>query len=130
SRDIFPIAVGAIARGDSSVLAEDYMHMVPDDFPENVVVYTDGYGNLKTSVRPDNLAALKGRRVTVEVNGREQVVSVGTGIFDVADGEYCFARGSSGWTMPDGQRMEFSEIIKRGGNAAKSYGTPPGGIKV
>lgn len=130
SRDIFPIAMGAVARGDSAVLAEDYMDAVPDEFPENAVVYTDGYGNLKTSVKPETMASLKGKRVTVEVNGREQVALVGTGIFDVADGEYCFAKGSSGWALPDGKRVEFSEVIKRGGNAAKSFGTPPGGIKV
>lgn len=130
SRDIFPIAMGAVARGDSAVLAEDFMDAVPDAFPENAVVYTDGYGNLKTSVTPETLAAMKGRRVTVEVNGREQVAIVGTGIFDVADGEYCFAKGSSGWTLPNGQKVEFSEVIKRGGNAAKSFGTPPGGIRV
>jgi S-adenosylmethionine hydrolase len=130
SRDIFPIAMGAVARGDSAVLAEDFKDAVPDHFPENAVVYTDGYGNLKTSVTPETLVSLKGQRVTVEINGREQVAIVGTGIFDVADGEYCFAKGSSGWALPNGQRMEFSEVIKRGGNAAKSFGTPPGGIKV
>lgn len=130
SRDIFPVALGAVARDDQSVMGEDYRSMVLDQFPENAVVYTDGYGNLKTSVRPDNMAALKGKRVTVEINGREEVALVGTGIFDVADGEYCFAKGSSGWALPDGQRVEFSEVIKRGGNAAKSFGHPPGGIKV
>ncbi len=130
SRDIFPIAMGAVARGDKSVLAEDFRDAVPDHFPANAVVYTDGYGNLKTSVKPDDLTALKGKRVTVEINGRQQVALVGTGIFDVADGEYCFAKGSSGWTLPDGKRVEFCEVIKRGGNAAKSFGSPPGGITV
>jgi S-adenosylmethionine hydrolase len=130
SRDIFPLAVGAIARGDRSVLAEDFNHAVPDDFPANAVVYTDGYGNLKTSVKPDDLPVQKGKRVTVEINGKRESALVGSGIFDVADGEYCFAKGSSGWTRPDGQKVEFSEVIKRGGNAAKSFGTPPGGTKV
>ena len=130
SRDVFPVALGAVARGDDSVLGDDAANHVPDQFPQNCVVYTDGYGNLKCSVNPDDLESLKGKRVTVEINGRQQVALVGGGIFEVVDGEYCFARGSSGWTLPDGKKQTFAEVIKRGGNASKSFGTPPGGIKV
>lgn len=130
SRDIFPLALGAVARGDDSVMGEDMTAHVPDEFPKNVVAYTDGYGNLKCSINPDDLDRLKGQRVTVEINGREQVVAVGSGIFDVRDGEYCFAKGSSGWTLPNGQQVRFTEVVKRGGNAAKTFGSPPGGIKV
>jgi hypothetical protein len=85
---------------------------------------------MKCSVDPLLLEARKGERVTLRINGREQVAVVGSGIFDVADGEYCFARGSSGWDLPNGKRMAFSEIVKRGGNASKTFGTPPGGIAV
>jgi S-adenosylmethionine hydrolase len=130
SRDIFPQAVGAMVRGDSSIFGADGAQHVPDDFPKDVVAYTDGYGNMKCSVDPLLLEARKGERVTLRINGREQVAVVGSGIFDVADGEYCFARGSSGWDLPNGKRMAFSEIVKRGGNASKTFGTPPGGIAV
>lgn len=130
SRDNFPVAVGAIARGDESLLGDDVTHTVPDALPKNAVVYTDGYGNLKCSIDPKDLDAHHGEKVTVEINGREQVAMVGTGIFAVADGEYCLAKGSSGWALPDGSRMEFAEMVKRGGNASKSFGSPPGGIKV
>ncbi len=130
SRDIFPQAVGALVREDQSIFGADAASLVPDRFPDNVVVYTDGYGNMKCSVDPTQLEVRKGERVTLQVNGREQVAVVGSGIFDVADGEYCFARGSSGWDLPDGRRRAFAEIIKRGGNASKTFGTPPGGVEV
>lgn len=130
SRDNFPIALGAIARGDYSILGNDVRDYIPDEFPHNVVAYTDGYGNMKCAVSPGDLESRKGERVTVEINGREQVALIGGGIFDVVDGEYCFAKGSSGWTLPNGQRIEFAEVIKRGGNASKSFGSPPGGIAV
>lgn len=130
SRDNFPVALGAVARGDTSIMGDDARGFVPDEFPHNVVAYTDGYGNLKCAIDPKDLESRKGQRVTVEINGREQVALVGGGIFEVVDGEYCFAKGSSGWTLPNGNRVEFAEVIKRGGNASKSFGSPPGGIKV
>jgi hypothetical protein len=130
SRDNFPLAFGAVLRGENDIFGEDVSMHVPDDFPKDVVAYTDGYGNLKCAVNPKDLESRKGERVTVEINGREQVALVGGGIFDVVDGEYCFAKGSSGWTLPNGDKVEFAEVIKRGGNASKSFGSPPGGIKV
>ena len=130
SRDIFPQALGAVMRGDAAIMGADATAHVPDTIPENVVVYTDGYGNLKCSVDPAQLEARKGDRVTLKINGREQVAVVGSGIFDVADGEFCFARGSSGWDMPGGKKMAFAEIVKRGGDASKTFGKPPGGLSV
>lgn len=130
SRDIFPRAIGAVMRDEPGILGDDASAHVPDSLPENVVAYTDGYGNLKCAVDPAQFEARKGERVTLAINGREQVAVVGAGIFDVADGEFCFARGSSGWDLPDGSRMSFAEVIKRGGNAAKTFGNPPGGVKV
>lgn len=131
SRDIFPLAVGALARGDLSILGKDVSASVPDDFPKNRVVYTDGYGNLKCSVDPADIDKYKGKRVHLHIEGSDQIpVQVGAGIFDVADGDFCFARGSSGWTLPGGLKVEFAEVIKRGGNAASSFKNPRGGAKI
>lgn len=132
SRDNFPQALGALMRGDASIFGADVAHTVPDDFPKNRVVYTDGYGNMKCSVDPADLAADKGKKVHVHVEGSnvQQPVNVGTRMFDVADGEFVFATGSSGWTRPDGIRVEFSEIVKRGGNAAETFRHPEGGAKI
>lgn len=129
SRDIFPPAFGKIARGDYSELGGDIRAAVPD-YPENVVCYTDGYGNMKCSVDPEGLAPLKGRDVTLGINGHRQLVRCAEGIFGVADGQFCFSDGSSGWTLPDGRRVKFAEVVQRGGSAAHTFGHPRGGTKV
>ena len=131
SRDVFPRAINAILKGDRSILGADVSASVPDDFPKNRVVYTDGYGNMKCSVDPAEIDRLKGTRVYLHIDNADQVpVEVGAGIFDVADGEYCFAKGSSGWTTPQGLSVAFAEVVKRGGNASASFGRPRGGAKV
>lgn len=129
SRDVFPPAFGLIAHGDYSKLGDDIRDRVPD-YPRNVVCYTDGYGNMKCSVDPAELEKIAGKHATLTVNGRSMAARAAEGIFGVADGEFCFSKGSSGWTLPDGKKVEFSEIVMRGGNAAKAFGKPPGGISV
>ena len=127
SRDVFPPAFGLIAHGDYSHLGDDIRDSVPD-FPKDAVCYTDGYGNMKCSVDPAQLAAINGKHVTLDVNGRSSAARVAEGIFGVADGQFCLSKGSSGWTLPDGKKVEFTEVVMRGGNAAKAFGRPPGGI--
>lgn len=131
SRDVFPRAIHALMKGDRTILGADVSASVPDDFPKNRVVYTDGYGNMKCSVDPADIDRLKGARVYLHIDNADQVpVTVGAGIFDVADGEFCFAKGSSGWTRPDGLKVEFAEVVKRGGNASASFDRPRGGAKI
>ncbi|PZQ44942.1 MAG: hypothetical protein DI551_09040 [Micavibrio aeruginosavorus] len=129
SRDVFPPAFGLIAHGDYSKLGDDMREAIPD-YPQNAVCYTDGYGNMKCSVDPETLKSINGKHVTLDVNGRAMAARVADGIFGVADGEFCVSKGSSGWTLPDGKKVEFTEIVMRGGNAAKAFGKPPGGIAV
>lgn len=131
SRDNYPKALGAMVRGDlDGMLGADVRDTVPDRVPENAVVYTDGYGNLKCVVSEEELENLIGKNATIEINGKEHFMAVGSGIFDVADGQFCFARGSSGWVMPDGKKFRFWEVIQRGGNAAKEFNKPKGGAKI
>ncbi len=129
SRDIFPAAFARVIKGDHSILGRDAREDVPD-FPHDVVCYTDGYGNMKCSIDPARLNGVKNKHLILDVNGRQQVARAADGIFGVADGEFCISQGSSGWTMPDGKPVKFTEIVKRGGNAAKTFGKPPGGIAV
>lgn len=129
SRDVFPPAFGRIAHGDMSQLGADIRSAVPD-YPKNVVCYTDGYGNMKCSVDPKNLEALDGKYVTLDINGRHSAARVAQGIFGVADGQFCLSKGSSGWTLPGGRNVEFTEVVMRGGNAARTFGRPPGGIEI
>jgi len=97
---------------------------------KHTIVYNDGYGNLKTTVPVAEIEAHKGERRTVMINGRIQYVTVGEGIFSVQDGEFCLAKGSSGWEMPDGSRFDFVELVKRGGSAYAEFAKPPAGLKV
>lgn len=130
SRDNYPRILASILREDWSILGEDARDMIPDEFPANMIVYNDGYGNLKTSVRVEDIEKYKGERTTVEINGRIQYVTIGEGIFSVRDGEFCLAKGSSGWEMPNGSRLDFVELVKRGGSAYAEFAKPPAGLTV
>lgn len=129
SRDIFPPAFAKVVKGDKTILGENVIDQIPN-FPENVLCYTDGYGNMKCSIDPAKFEALKGKHLILDINGRQQIARAADGIFGVADGEYCISLGSSGWTLPNGKEMRFTEVVKRGGNAAKTFGRPPGGTPI
>ncbi len=129
SRDIFPHAFAKIMRGDYSELGIDIKEMIPD-LPEKVICYTDGYGNMKLSIDAQTLDENMGAEIVLDINGRKRVAKITQGMFGVSDGQLCLAPGSAGWPMPDGTRMRCCEVILRGGNAAKEFGKPPGGIKV
>ncbi len=129
SRDIFPPAFGLIAHGQYANLGADIRDAVPD-YPKDAVCYTDGYGNMKCSVSTSALEKIKNTDVTLDVNGHKTKARVADGIFGVADGDFCFSTGSSGWTLPDGTKTQFTEIVQRGGNAAKAFGQPFGGAKI
>jgi hypothetical protein len=85
---------------------------------------------MKCSIDPVRLNDVKNKHLILDVNGRLQIARAADGIFGVADGEFCISKGSSGWTLPNGKQIHFTEIVKRGGNAAKTFGKPPGGIPV
>ena len=123
SRDVFPPAFAKIAHGNRADITDD-LKDVPAQ-PTEAVCYTDGYGNLKTTINMDKLSAMKGQDVILTINGKEEIARVAAGIFEVKDGEFVLSPGSSGW---DGAR--FTEIVRRGGNAAKSFNSPAGGAKV
>lgn len=129
SRDVFASAFAHIAHGDYTAFGSDLM---PEGRtpPQDCVCYTDGYGNMKCALDVDALMKHKGQDVMVTVNNCEAIVRVADGIFGVADGQYCLSPGSSGWSLPQGKSIRFAEIVKRGGNAAKTFDLPHGGAKV
>jgi S-adenosylmethionine hydrolase len=118
SRDVFPPAVAALTGGDDLLGAELTVPPAPPD----TVVWTDGYGNLKTSWHEP--PAPVGSTVTVRIAGTEQEAMVSDGVFAVPKGTMSFAPGSSGWGRP------FYELLLRGGNAADRFGAPPNGAEV
>src|ERR671916_1607711 len=50
SRDLFPEAIAGIVAGSEEALSGEIRSSAIPDVPERRVAYTDGYGNLKTTV--------------------------------------------------------------------------------
>ncbi|MFF5078733.1 S-adenosyl-l-methionine hydroxide adenosyltransferase family protein [Actinoplanes sp. NPDC000266] len=118
SRDVFPAAVAALARGED-LLGEELD--LPDP-PAGAVVYTDGYGNLKTSCF--SAPAAVGTAVQLKIGDVTAEAVVSDGVFAVPSGTMSFAPGSSGWGRP------FYEILSRGGSAAEIFHRPRSGTPV
>jgi S-adenosylmethionine hydrolase len=127
SRDLFPRAVAALARGDTSVLAEVVDDALLPPPPERAVAYVDGYGNLKTTWH--EAPAALGEHVEISVGGAAAEATVTDGTFAVRQGEMSFAPGSSGWSIGEERRV-FYEVLLRGGSAADRLGSPRAGAPV
>ena len=125
SRDVFPGAVAALARGDDSLLGDEVTVAAA---PRRSVVYVDGYGNLKTSWY--DAPAEVGTRVRVRIGDAEATAVVSDGVFTVPAGEVSFAPGSSGWPTAGGGRRRCYELFARGSSAAELFGNPVAGSPV
>jgi hypothetical protein len=126
SRDVFPEAVVALARGDEALLGEDLDVAEP---PRRSVVYVDGYGNLKTSWY--DAPAAPGTTVRVRIGDAEAEAVVSDGVFTVPAGALSFAPGSSGWPAAGtGELRPCYELLLRGSSAAELFGHPPAGTPV
>ncbi len=131
SRDLFPQAAAAIVLGHADVLAEEVARDDLPAVPPDRVAYVDGYGNLKlTTTREAGTALGSGAAFRVRVGEVEQEAVAGDGTFAVAPGQLAFAPGSSGWPLPGGGEVRFTELFLRGGNAWEAFGYPPIGAGV
>ncbi len=128
SRDFLPAAVGRLVRGDRDVVGEPVPSEMVPDVPGDVVAYTDGYGNLKTTL--DEPPAANGERVLVRIGHASTTAMVSDGSFSVAEGELALAPGSSGWPLREGGERRFLELFLRGGSAAARLGHPAPGTPV
>ncbi len=128
SRDFLPEAVGRLVDGDRGVVGEPVPSELVPAVPADVVAYTDGYGNLKTTLEEG--PAANGERVLVRVGHAATTAIVSDGSFSVAEGELALAPGSSGWPLRDGGERRFLEIFLRGGSAAARLGHPAPGTAV
>jgi S-adenosylmethionine hydrolase len=120
SRDVFPAAVAALARGDDSLLGEELPVPPP---PKHAIAYVDGYGNIKTTW--DEAPAPVGSVVRVRIGDVEAAATVSDGVFEVRAGTMSFAPGSSGW-----HDRTWYELLARGGNAARLFGDPRPGTPI
>jgi S-adenosyl-l-methionine hydroxide adenosyltransferase len=128
SRDFLPAAVGRLVEGHRGAVGEPVGHDLVPDVPADVIAYTDGYGNLKTTHQAPPVR--NGERVLVRVGQAATTAIVSDGSFSVAEGELALAPGSSGWPLPDGGERRFLELFLRGGSAAARLNHPPPGTPV
>lgn len=125
SRDFFPKVVADILhdRHETRLLAPIKKDRIPQ-FPESVVMWTDGFGNIKTSVRGSTNRWRQGEKVHIQIGTRRATALVTGGSFSVDEGELAWSVGSSGHGDP------FMEIFLRGGSAADLFGHPQAGTEV
>lgn len=103
SRDFFPERVARLINGDRSILSDELdVNDIPD-IPNNLVAWTDGFGNIKTSMRKSDLKerGLKvGDKVQVILNGVSMLGVIADGGFTVDRGVLAVNAGSSGYDNP------------------------------
>ncbi len=128
SRDFLPAAAGRLLAGDRGVVLEPLPRDAVPDVPPDVVAYTDGYGNIKTTL--DQLPAPTGERVLVRAGDAAITAIASDGSFSVSEGELALAPGSSGWPTRDGGERRFLELFLRGGSAAARFGHPVPGTRI
>jgi hypothetical protein len=129
SRDFFPLEVARIIDGDYSKLGKELNVADIPDIPNNMVAWTDGFGNIKTTMRMSDIKKLKlspGDKVQVILNNVSMVGIVSIGGFQVDRGVLAINAGSSGYEDPF---IEFflrvHQIAEQ--TAAVRFGYPIGG---
>ena len=131
SRDFFPQRVAAVVDGDRSVLGDELDPATIEVVPPNLVAWTDGFGNIKTSMRRSHLRSAgytTGDRVLVTLNGVTLAGVVADGGFTVERGVLAVSAGSSGYADP------FIELFLRVHHmsektAAVRFDYPDGGTR-
>lgn len=103
SRDFFPEAVAKLVDGDYSILKQKLPIKEIPDIPSNLIAWTDGFGNMKTTMRQSDLKKMKlkpGEQVQVILNGVSMVGVIAVGGFTVERGVLAVNAGSSGYDNP------------------------------
>ena len=126
SRDLFPPGVAAVARGEVDALAGEVSPADVPQVPEARVAYIDGFGNLKTTFRFEEVGREVGSSLTLRIGDTTQEASLSDGSFAVPKGALAFSPGSSGWRVGETQ-IRWMELFLRGGSAWDMFGRPPVG---
>lgn len=103
SRDFFPERVARLIDGDTSVLTDTYDVSKIPEIPHNLVAWTDGFGNIKTTMRKSDLEKqgfVSGQKVQVILNGVSMLGVIAEGGFAVDRGVLAVNAGSSGYGDP------------------------------
>lgn len=121
SRDYYPQAVVGFLHGELDKYVGkslDPKKIIPN-IPQNCLAFADGYGNLKTTIKRNQINFKAGTRVKITLNQVKRLATFATGNFEVKDGELAFAPGSTGE-----KGNEFLEIFLRGGSAWQVFNNP------
>ena len=124
SRDVFPSAAAAIAKEDFSLLGEVLKPSQIPDAPTDRVAWTDGYGNIKTTIPAHTINLKPEAKVIVRVGDVVSDAVYSDGSFKVSEGTLAFSPGSSGWTDTNNNPIRWMELFLRGGNAWERFGKP------
>lgn len=101
SRDFFPERVAKIVNGDYSVLTSELNINDIPDIPTNLVAWTDGFGNIKTTMRKSDIENFTpGQKVQVILNDVSMIGVMSLGGFQVDRGVLAINAGSSGQDDP------------------------------
>lgn len=131
SRDFFPERVARLINGDHSVLTDKLDISTIPEIPNNRICWTDGFGNVKTTMRKSDLTKMKlkpGQKVQVICNGVSMLGVIAEGGFSVDRGVLAVNAGSSGYDNP------FIELFlrvhhMREKTAAVRFDYPEGGTE-
>jgi S-adenosylmethionine hydrolase len=124
SRDVFPPAAAAIARGDFSLLGETLKPEQIPDAPSDRVAWIDGYGNIKTTIPAHTVKLAPETKVVIRIGDVVSDAIYSDGSFRVPQGTLAFAPGSSGWVDANGTELRWMELFLRGGSAWERFGRP------
>ncbi len=103
SRDYFPERVAKLINGDREILTDELNVSEIEEVPNNLVAWTDGFGNVKTTMRKSDLVKQgfkPGEKVQVILNGVSLVGVIADGGFTVERGVLAVNAGSSGYDDP------------------------------
>jgi len=103
SRDFFPEKVAELVNGNRSSLGKELDISEIPEIPSNLIAWTDGFGNIKTTMRKTDLEKMKlkpGDKVQVILNGVSMLGVISTGGFTVDRGVLAVNAGSSGYENP------------------------------
>lgn len=117
SRDFYPQALANVIDGKKGLGKSVSIKTIPD-VPQQKIAWTDGYGNMKTTIRKSAMSYAPGTKVKIIINGVIRTALVAGGNFSVAEGELSFSPGSSGYSDP------FMELFLRGGSAHSLFNMP------
>ena len=132
SRDFFPIVVAEVVNGDyTNIGAELPMSDIPE-IPHNMVAWTDGFGNIKTTMRMSDLKKMElnpGDKVQVILNEVSMIGVISIGGFQVDRGVLAINAGSSGYEDPFIELfLRVHQISEK--TAAVRFGYPVGATEL